>query len=108
MHERDVNIDFGVIEVNQSNEITNYIEKPNYHFHVSMGIYVLEPKILRYIEPGKHLDMPELIMRLLQNKERVIGYPYSGYWLDIGRREDHEKAIEDFKKMRKELLKETG
>lgn len=105
MHERTVKIDLGVIETNANNDLINYIEKPSYHYRASMGIYVFEPAILRYIQPGERLDFPDLVHLLLQNGEKVVGYPYDGYWLDIGRPDDYEQAVEEFSRLRAEFLR---
>jgi NDP-sugar pyrophosphorylase family protein len=105
MHERIVKIDLGVIETNANNDLINYIEKPSYHYRASMGIYVFEPAILRYIQPGERLDFPDLVHLLLQNGEKVVGYPYDGYWLDIGRPDDYEQAVEEFSRLRAEFLR---
>ena len=50
------------------------------------------------------LDLPELILRLIERGEDVAGYPFDGYWLDIGRHSDYEKALEDFERMKHALL----
>jgi NDP-sugar pyrophosphorylase family protein len=98
MHKRKVKIDFGVIESGLNGRIHNYIEKPNYAFQVSMGIYVFEPNVLQYIPLGERFDFPELVLRLLGAGEAVNGYAYDGYWMDIGRPDDYAQAIEDFQK----------
>jgi NDP-sugar pyrophosphorylase family protein len=49
-----------------------------------MGIYIFEPRVLDYIPNNEYLDFPDLVKILLANGERVIGYPYSGYWRDLG------------------------
>ncbi len=105
MHERSVKIDLGVLEINAHNELTDYIEKPSYHYHVSMGIYVFEPAVLQYITPGQRLDFPELVHQMLKDQQKVSGYPYTGYWLDIGRPDDYERAVEEFNRLRPEFLK---
>lgn len=107
VHERCVKIDLGVIEANEENEVVGYIEKPLHNYRVSMGIYVFDPAILRYIQPGERLDFPDLVQLLLQNGEKVIGYPYDGYWLDIGRPDDYELAVGEFSRLRNEFLKEN-
>ena len=43
MHQKDVPIDLGVLETDTSGDLLSYNEKPNYHFEVSMGVYVYEP-----------------------------------------------------------------
>jgi NDP-sugar pyrophosphorylase family protein len=30
--------------------------------------------------------------KLIQNNSKIISFPFTGYWLDIGRHEDFEKA----------------
>ncbi|MFQ5853123.1 MAG: sugar phosphate nucleotidyltransferase [Candidatus Binatia bacterium] len=104
MQTRSIKIDLGVIHANAENELLDYIEKPTYDFLVSIGVYVFEPKVLDYIEAGESLDFPELVCRLLNSEERVVGYPHDGYWLDIGRQDDYEKANAEFENRKQELL----
>ncbi len=104
MHKRTVDVDFGVIELNTDSEITDYIEKPNLKYLVSMGIYIFDTKVLSYIKPNEKLDFPDLIKKLLENNEKVIGYPSNDYWLDIGRHDDYEKAIDKFGQNKKKFL----
>ena len=106
MHKRQVKIDLGVIERNGSNEIKGYIEKPTYDFHVSMGIYVFDPKVLAYIPHNGYMDFPDLILRLIEQKQRVMGYPFDGYWQDLGRPDDYEQAVQEFETLRPQILGE--
>jgi NDP-sugar pyrophosphorylase family protein len=92
LNKRDMKIDFGIVEMDDRNAIKNYIEKPTIDYLVSMGIYVFEPEILEYVTPNEKLDFPDLIKQLISNGEEVKGYVYDGYWLDIGRPDDYEKA----------------
>ena len=92
MHQKDVKIDLGVLETNAQHELTSYDEKPLYSFKVSMGIYVYEPHVLRYMPRGEYMDFPDLVKLLLNKGEKIVGYPSQDYWLDIGRREDYELA----------------
>ena len=103
-HRRNVHIDLGVIEVNGDYSVKEYIEKPTIPYQVSMGMYVFEPKALAYIERGQRLDFPDLILRMLKAGERVVAYPFDGYWQDLGRPDDYEQANLDFERMRAEFL----
>ena len=105
-HTRKVNIDLGVVQFNSSTEIVGYIEKPTYDFCVSMGIYVFEPRVLSYIPYNQYLDFPDLILRLIEAGERVFGYAFDGYWLDLGRPSDYEQAVADFETLRPQLLED--
>src|SRR5258706_14404007 len=64
MHRRSVKIDFGVVETGAGGDLERYIEKPEYHYSVSMGINILEPVALSLIGPGESLGMPDLMLRL--------------------------------------------
>jgi NDP-sugar pyrophosphorylase family protein len=96
MHRKQVPVDLGVLETNERAELVFYREKPVFSFDVSMGVYVYEPRVLDYVPSGEYLDFPDLVKRLLESGERVIGYHSDDYWLDIGRREDYELAQQEF------------
>jgi NDP-sugar pyrophosphorylase family protein len=104
-YRRDIKIDLGVID-SEDGWVKDYIEKPTYHYSVSTGIYIFESSILGYIEHGKHLDLPGLILRLLKEGNKVNIFHFDGYWLDIGRHEDYELAMQEFLIHRKEFLPE--
>ena len=92
---RGVYVDFGIVELDSTNSIKEYIEKPTLDYLVSMGAYVFEPRALDYIKTGEKLDFPDLIKMLISTGETVKGFVFDGYWLDIGRPEDYEKANEE-------------
>jgi NDP-mannose synthase len=106
VHHRQMKIDLGVVESNNSPYITGYIEKPTIDYMVSMGIYVFEPYVLNYIHPGQYLDFPDLVIKLISAGERVAGYKFAGYWEDLGRPDDYERASLDFEHMRNEFFPE--
>ncbi len=99
--QRAVKIDLGVLEVDDHQRIQRYIEKPTYELLVSMGVYVLEPSALTYIEPQTYLDLPALVARLLEAGEPVATHLHPGYWLDIGRPDDYERAQLDVARLPK-------
>lgn len=103
-YQRQVKIDLGVIDYDADNFVTNYTEKPTYHYSVSSGIYIFEPEIFNYLDIGKRCDLPELVLRLLNQGEKVSCYSYNGYWLDIGRHDDYQLAIDEFEKNRNRFL----
>lgn len=102
-YRREVKIDLGVIE-SEDGWVKDYIEKPTYHYAVSTGIYIFEPEVLHYIERGKKLDLPELVLRLMKQGRKVNVYNFDGYWLDIGRHDDYETAMEEFAAHRADFL----
>jgi len=93
-------IDYGVLTADESGIVTAFSEKPNYDFTVSMGIYVFSRRVLEIVPERKPYGFDNLMLDLLARKARVISYPYTGYWLDIGRPADYAKAQEDIERIR--------
>jgi len=106
VHKRHVRIDLGVVQSNADHRVTGYIEKPTNEYTVSMGIYVFEPRILEYIPVNQRLDFPDLVLKLIAAGEKVVAYPFDGYWMDLGRPDDYQKANEDFNAMKLQFLPE--
>jgi NDP-sugar pyrophosphorylase family protein len=69
-----------------------------------MGIYVFEPRVLSYIPYNQYLDFPDLVLKLIAAGEKVCCYPYEGYWMDLGRLEDYEQAVQDFERLKPQIL----
>jgi NDP-mannose synthase len=86
--------------------VVGYNEKPNIDYVVSMGIYVFEPAVLRYIPKNQYLDFPDLVLKLIAVGERVASFQFDGYWKDLGHPDDYEQAADDFVRMRSEFLPE--
>jgi NDP-sugar pyrophosphorylase family protein len=105
-YEIAVPINLGVLEIGADDEITAYSEKPVLRYRVSMGAYVFEPRILEHVKSGEKMDLPDLIRALLAAGESVRSYRHPGYWLDIGRPDDYERAQQDFGALRKSVLGE--
>lgn len=105
LFQRDVKIDFGVVETGASGELVQYREKPSYHLDVSMGVNVLKRSVVsQFIKPNEHLDMPDLLMRLVQAGHRVGTFRADCSWLDIGRMDDYQTAVELFEQRRDDFL----
>jgi NDP-sugar pyrophosphorylase family protein len=103
-YQRDVNIDFGVLERSSEGRIIAFREKPAYHFDVSMGVYVFSKSILKIVPKGKPFGFDQLMYALVEKKADVFSYPHDGYWLDIGRPDDYARSIEEFERYRERFL----
>jgi len=104
---REVQISLGVLRCEDEadpSRLTNYLEKPRIDYEVSMGVYCFSPEVVEHIEPGKRLDFPDLILRLLERGLTVRAWPSENYWRDIGRHDDYEQALDDYAQMRERLL----
>lgn len=87
-----VQIELGVLNVDESGHVTGYDEKPTKSYAASMGIYVYSPRILERIEPGEYLDAPSLVLDLIRDGRRVLSHDPECRWIDIGNQGQHEFA----------------
>jgi len=90
--QKEVQISLGIVEVDETNAIVGYTEKPTLSYAVSSGIYCFSPDILEMIPADARLDLPDLVKALVLEGRKVQAYPFEGMWLDIGRPEDYEEA----------------
>jgi NDP-sugar pyrophosphorylase family protein len=105
-YHRQVRIDFGVVEADGNDLLTGYVEKPSIDYRVSMGVYCFDARVLDMLEHSKYRDFPDLVKSLIAAGEKVVSYPFDGYWLDIGRPDDYATAIEEFESRRALFLPE--
>ena len=94
--ERSSKIEFGVIELDGSDRLRTYTEKPSQSYLISMGVNVFDRRVLRHIKPGEALGIPELMLRIKAAGGSVLGFRNKAEWLDIGRPEDYETVQELF------------
>jgi NDP-sugar pyrophosphorylase family protein len=91
----EMQVPFGVVR-QQDGFIKSIDEKPLHRFTVSAGIYVLSPQILELVPKDVEFDMPALFEKGVCNGLRARCHSIDGYWLDIGRLPDFEKANLEF------------
>ena len=108
MHRKRIKINLGVMETDKDGFLASYVEKPEKIYNVSMGIYVYEPDVLKYIEPDTYLDFPHLVQRLLDKGEKVVAYPCDDFWFDIGNHDDFIKAQTEFQQLKDKILPPVG
>ena len=48
--------------------------------------------------PPERLDLTDLIPRLLVAGQRVVSFPVSEYWCDIGQHTDYQRALEEMER----------
>ena len=53
---------------------------------------MFEPESIRSLPEEGAFNLPDFILKLQKNKKKIPVYIHKGYWLDIGRPEDYEKA----------------
>ena len=68
----------------KGNKLQKIIEKPVNSFLINAGIYVLDPKIKRYLNEDSYLDMTDLINDLIKKDKKINIFPIHESWLDYG------------------------
>jgi NDP-sugar pyrophosphorylase family protein len=101
---REHRIDYGVLDTDNAGVLTGFREKPSVAYEVSMGIYMLNKKVLDHIPDGQPFGFDGLMLDLLAAGNPAAVKAFSGYWLDIGRPDDYEKAVDEFEAMKSRFL----
>lgn len=84
---------FGVVRTSGI-DILSFDEKPVFRSHINAGVYVVSSRALEHLQPGERCDMPDFFSRLKASGLKTIGYPMHEPWLDLGRKEDLDRAEE--------------
>ena len=83
---KNFKISYGACEINKKNgQLIKIKEKPNLNYLVSVGLYLIKPKVLRSIRSKKPLEMDQLITKIKNQGGRIGVFPISeNNWLDTG------------------------
>jgi dTDP-glucose pyrophosphorylase len=89
-----VNIPYAVLETKERT-IKSLKEKPTYTYYSNGGVYLMRKEMLQHIPRDSFFNSTDLMEVLIKMDYKVISYPFSGYWLDVGKHDDFEKAQVD-------------
>jgi NDP-sugar pyrophosphorylase family protein len=90
-----VPFNFGKV-VSDGPYIVEVTEKPDLHFEILAGIYLLKPPVLELIPHGTYYGIDSLIKEMLARKMRIGRELITDYWLDIGELNDFQTARDAF------------
>ena len=91
---RHIDMEFGVIEVDDNGDLAGYHEKPSSDVLVSIGVNVVNGDALAYLERGTRTDVPTFMERISAAGERVRCAELTSFWLDLGRIDDYQAAAD--------------
>lgn len=87
-------VPYAIMETHED-QVLNFKEKPTFTYYANAGIYLLRRQILERIPFNTFFNSTDLMEGMIRDGLKVTSYPIMGYWLDIGRHEDYEKAQKD-------------
>ena len=77
---------FGIIEINESNEVVNFREKPKLNYFMNGGFFVMKKKIFDYIKPG--YDLEKEAFEDLAKKKQIAAFKHDGFWKSMNTLKD--------------------
>lgn len=86
-----VNVPYGIFDLDSRN-VRGILEKPVYNYFANAGIYLVRRDVLREIPVNTFFNATDLMNKLIAEHKKVIRYPITGFWLDIGSKEEYAKA----------------
>lgn len=95
----EVRIPYAVLE-HDNGDITGFKEKPTYTYYSNGGIYLMKKEMIDFIPKGEFFNTTDLMEILIEKNKKVVSYPLSGYWLDVGKHEDFERAQKDIQQIK--------
>lgn len=90
--EHSYRVPFGVLDVDEADQVNALVEKPLGQWLVNAGVYVLEPALLAQVPGGQRVDMTTVLADAIARGERVSAWQAGEDWLDVGRHDDLRQA----------------
>ncbi len=90
----EVNLPYAVFETDDRN-IKSLKEKPSYTHYANAGIYLFKKELLNLVPQNKVYNATDFMEDVIAKNMKLIHYPIRGYWLDIGKHKDFDKAQMD-------------
>ena len=94
-----VKVPYGVFNL-EGRDIKGVTEKPTISYYANAGIYLIKRNLLNLIPENEFFNATDFMDKLIQTNHKVIRYPISGYWLDIGQHDELARAREMVKHMK--------
>lgn len=88
-----ISVPYGIFDIDHKREIKGILEKPTYNYYANAGIYLIRREMLeKYIPKDTFFNATDFMEKLISEGRKVIRFPLSGYWIDIGNKQEYQKA----------------
>lgn len=88
-----IKVPYGIFELS-GHDIKGVKEKPTFNYYANAGIYLIKRNLLDLIPDGIFYNATDFLELLISQGNKVVRFPLTGYWIDIGQHEDLRKAKE--------------
>ena len=89
-------IPYGQCEIKSNGFLKSIVEKPNNKILTNVGMYVIDPKINKFLPKSNFFDMDTLIKKILFLKKNISIFPIQeSDWKDSGSWDNYLRAIND-------------
>lgn len=88
-----VNVPYGIFDLD-GNNVKGVLEKPVYNYFANAGIYLIKRSVLDMIPNNQFFNATDLLDKLISMNKKVVRFPISGYWIDIGTPAEFQKSKE--------------
>lgn len=89
-----VSVPYGIFDLDGRN-VNGVIEKPTYNYYANGGIYLIKREMIeKYIPKETFFNATDFMEKLISEGRKVIRYPLHGYWIDIGNKQEYQKALD--------------
>jgi|TARA_Y100000294_G_scaffold29021_1_gene24443 dTDP-glucose pyrophosphorylase len=88
-------IPYGTVKLTKKGHLKEILEKPKFNFFVNVGLYVLNPNLIKLIPKNKLYDMTDLLKHAKFKKKKIVVYPIDdGSWIDVGQWSEYRKSVD--------------
>ena len=92
---KEFTIPYGNCELDKKGNLKNLREKPKAKYFINVGLYVIEPKLLKIVPKNKHYNMTDLISATKKIGHQIGVYPIEEKdWTDVGQWHEYRKAVD--------------
>lgn len=88
-----ISVPYGIFDIHGKRDIQGVIEKPTYNYYANAGIYLIKKQMIeKYLPADTFFNATDFMEKLISEGRKVIRFPLSGYWIDIGNKQEYAKA----------------
>ncbi len=88
--EHHIEVPYATLSIDDD-KLIEISEKPTIKHYINAGIYLLSMDVIKKMQKGIKIDMPDLLSPYIKKKEISV-YPLYEDWIDIGTHEEYEKV----------------